>query len=258
LDADWLVQNPDANFLTPEIAEYTRSRAREVIATGGTLHEKRLMANLLSSMPLCFNLFGHLRANMSDAASPLSRIFNLDIAEVNLIEAEWAPSPRENYLNDRTAFDAYVEYITNDGRRGFLGVETKYTELFSAKEYPNPILREVTESSGSGFCAGAADVLKGSRTNQLWRNALLVVKHRDLGDFEFGHVVVLHCDGDEELKPAMNTFQSQLVKPESLLRTVTYQSFINVLMDTSVFKNFAADFKSRYLDLSPVVGMQLN
>jgi transposase len=37
-------------------------RAEQVLKDGGTLDRDRLLRNLLSSMPLCFNLFGQLDA----------------------------------------------------------------------------------------------------------------------------------------------------------------------------------------------------
>jgi hypothetical protein len=46
---------------------------------------------------------------------------------------EWAPELATDYLGDRTAFDAFIEYRTPDHRLHALGIETKLTESFSAK-----------------------------------------------------------------------------------------------------------------------------
>ena len=121
----------DANFLDSVISAYVEQRIPEVHRAGGTLDPNRLRRNMLSSMPLCFNLFGFLRAHRAAASRVLSTVFTLDIAQITQIEVEWAPQP-EQHLGDRTAFDAFIAYQRADGARGFIGVETKYTEPFSS------------------------------------------------------------------------------------------------------------------------------
>lgn len=57
------------------------------------------------------------------------------IKEIKDIKIEYAPrdeqatkEPTKSYLNDRTSFDAYIEYIAEDEKRGGIGIEVKYTE----------------------------------------------------------------------------------------------------------------------------------
>jgi hypothetical protein len=71
------------NFLDQKIASYTERRAEEVIRDGGTLDRDRLRRNLLSSMPLCFNLFGKLQAHRPAAARVLGTLLGLDIAAID-------------------------------------------------------------------------------------------------------------------------------------------------------------------------------
>lgn len=254
LSAAWLAEHPDANFLSPEVIAYVKQRVPEVLKAGGTLDDTRLHSNLLSSMPLCFNLFGHLRAHPHEAATVLSSAFDLDIAVVDRIEVEWAPDPGR-HLRDRTAFDAFVEYRTDDGKRAFVGVETKYTESFSPEEYDTAEYRRVTANPGSGFRPGAADVLKGGATNQLWRNALLVVSLRQRERFEYGHVAVVACENDLGLRKALDAFAQQLDAPSSLLRTVSYERIIDEAARLAALHDWAVAFRTRYLDLSPVEGV---
>ena len=56
-----VAQRNGLNFLDPRIHAYTAERAKAVGDENGTLHEYRLMHNMLSSMPMCFNLFGMVR-----------------------------------------------------------------------------------------------------------------------------------------------------------------------------------------------------
>jgi len=220
-------------------------------AENASIEEHRLRSNLLSSMPLCFNLFGHIREYEHDVAVPLSAALELDIAKVTRIEVEWAPSPAE-HLGDKTAFDAYIEYLDSKGDSGFVGVETKYTESFSQVEYTGDIYTAVTESAGSGFKPGAAEILKEKGTNQLWRNAMLVVSHRDKGGFKSGHVAVVHCEGDQGLERSISAFETQLTDRDSLLRVVSLESVIREMAKVSIFANFAKEFERRYLDLRSI------
>src|SRR6478736_2606003 len=52
----------DLNFLHPSAFAHAELRAKEVQLEGGSLQSKRLFHNMLSSMPLCFNLFGAMRS----------------------------------------------------------------------------------------------------------------------------------------------------------------------------------------------------
>ena len=195
LPAAAVAKQPGLNFLTEEIAVYARTRAEEVKAEHGALDPDRLRRNMLSSMPLCFNLFGALRDYPDAAAEAFAATLDLDIKRVFNIVVEWAPDP-ELHLHDRTAFDAIVRYSTGDGRRAFLGIETKYTEPFSPRRYCSERYVELTEDPEAGFRKDAWKCLKASATNQLWRNALLAHSLRRTSEYDRGHVVVISCEGD--------------------------------------------------------------
>jgi len=248
---EWLSNHPNANFLTKEVIDYVAERVPEVLAQGGAIEETRLMGNLLSSQPLCFNLFGHLRAYPEHAATVLSATFDLDIDKIETIEVEWAPDP-SLHLDDKTAFDAYVQYTTSSGARGFIGVETKYTENFTQQAYDRPEYRRVTEDPANGFKPGAADVLKAKATNQLWRNALLVASVRKLEGFDHGHVAVLACQEDRALTGAVRRLEAQLEDPGSLLRVGNFQELIAEADQIPELSDWASAFHSRYLDLSQI------
>ena len=245
-------QNPELNFLDGDISGYAVERAEQVQAEGGTLDYDRLMYNMLSSMPLCFNLFGYLRKYPVEAAQGLAVVLDLDIEEILDMVVEWAPDS-DAHLGDRTAFDAFVRYRSRDGRRAFLGVETKYTEPFSPRPYDSERYDQITRDVASGFKSGAEHHLRKSVTNQLWRNALLVHSLRSTDEFDDGHVVVLSCEGDNNAKRAIDGLGSQLHEPLSLLRTATYEELMSKFADMTAVRSWAGEFRRRYLDLSPVL-----
>lgn len=249
LPTEALEEQPNLNFLTPEIGEYARERAALVVASGGTLEEDRLCRNMLSSMPLCFNIFGALRQNPSAAAPLLSDLLDLDIAHLDLIEVEWIPKG-EHLLHDRTAFDAIIQYRTTDDRRGLLGVETKYTEPFSRKEYDRPSYRTWTTPE-FGFREGAADRLKAPATNQLWRNLLLAIAtaHNTANPFDQAHILVLAMADDRGAKQALKGLRKELLDPDDHLRSLSLEDLVAAASQTPELKAWADRFHERYLQL---------
>lgn len=232
-------------FEDPVVTAYVEKRAKEALAEGMTLEPNRLYRNMLSSMPLCFNLFGWLRGYKAEAAAALKAVLDLDIAEVTHIEVEWAPKPA--LLGDRSAFDAYIEYLTTDGTPGFLGVETKYTEPFSPSAYNKAAYTSLTEDAASGFLPGAAKHLMGAKTNQFWRNALLALAYRRRRGARPGHAVVLACADDEGPKEALKTFTQWHRDPGTLVRSATLEALVEELHCRPATSARAAEFERRYL-----------
>jgi len=251
LAAESVAARPSLNFLTPEIASYAERRMDEVRAANGTIDEERLRRNMLSPVPLCFNLFGYLRLHAADAAVVLRNALALDIATIERIDVEEAPLPAE-HLGDGTAFDAIVEYRTSRGEAAFLGVETKYTEPFSATEYEAERYTELTEDAQNGFLPGAAKRLKYFETNQLWRTVLLVLSLRAKKQYAFGHAVVVACRGDTAAERALLGLRAELAAPETVLRSVALESLMEGFSHRTAVEDWARAFTQRYLDLGPV------
>ncbi len=249
LPEDEVDRNPGLNFLDDDIAAY----AYERMARPGTIDSDRLKRNMLSSMPLCFNLFGALRRHPVAAARGLTATLNLDIDDILEIKVEWAPDPYL-HLRDRTAFDTFIRYRNAEGRHAFLGVETKYTENPFDEEriYTSPRYTAVTRDSASGFRYGAESRLAEAPTNQLWRNALLVCSLRSTHEFDDGHLVVLSSAENESVAAAVNGLERELHSPKSLVRFATYDDLVARLCAQEELSSWAAKFRQRYLDLSTV------
>ena len=244
--SDAIRENPALNFLNEKIAAYVDQRVPEVLASGGTLDEERLRRNLLSSMPLCFNLFGMLRSVPDSAARVLAKVTGLAIDRIETMEVEWVPEGRHP-LGDRTAFDAWVVYRDGKGRRGFLGVETKYTEPFSRRIYDKERYREITDWPDSGFFPGAADSLRAVESNQLWRNALLAVAVRRALDFDFGHVWVLALAADPHVEAAVSVLERNHRSARNLLLSSSLEELVAAAKYDLPLESWAKDFDERYL-----------
>ena len=129
IDLDF-AKRTKANFLHPDVATAVERRVASP-QKHQTLDETRLYSDLLSSMPLCFNLFGPLATDAELAADVVRRWFPdrcPSDARVQ-VEFELVPPGRADaeWLGDRTAFDAVI-FIEAKDRCSLIGVETKYHE----------------------------------------------------------------------------------------------------------------------------------
>ena len=117
----------------------------------------QLTANMLRSEHIPYNLFTPLETMSEIAADIFSKMIGVPIKQIVSIKIEYAGrGDKSLYLNDRTSFDAFVEYLTPDDKRGGIGIEVKYTE----NEYPlgdkegkdiagdNRLYRDMTVESG--------------------------------------------------------------------------------------------------------------
>jgi hypothetical protein len=208
--------------------------------------------NLLSSMPLCFNLFAKLHCEPAAAATVLGVVLGLDVATVEEVLVEHAPPAAKQLLGDRTAFDAFVRYRTAGGASGFLGIETKYTEPFSPTSFPPGRYEPSPAFTAAGFAPGAAARLAGPATNQLLRNTLLAAATRHTGGYDLGHAVVLTGRDDRAARRAVGLVRAELAEPDRLLRWLSLERLVEQCQLEARLASWAARFRRRYLDLSPV------
>jgi hypothetical protein len=240
---------PDLNFLCDDsFLRYVDQRVPEVQAANGTLEEHRLRHNMLSSMPMAFSFAAALR-QAHDRASIVSGLFGVACHEVIEVFAEWIPErPKSELLNDRTAFDAAILYRCPDGGTGLIGIETKYTEPLSQREYLSDRYVEITERCG-WFRSGAHTDLVGSATNQLWRNAMLAAVTVGL-TVDDAHLAIIGLDEDDSLWDAADSVAAHMAEPKRLLLR-PWNQVVDAVSDTPL-EIFAKRFNQRYLNTTPL------
>jgi hypothetical protein len=239
------------NFLTPHIFEITK---RRLAMRKGIIDPFRLFCNMLSSQPMCFNLFGPLVDNLELATQLVQVILPGEIQTVSKVEFEYAPEPARDYLNDRTAFDAFISFTGTNNWPGFIGIETKLVEAFSTKVYNNLLYKRWTEHTLSPWPAEARTHLQSIEINQLWRDHMLAVAMQLApgSSYGLGRFLLVYHPLDVECVAALNVYM-QLLKPED-------RSFIpmplNILVErwkqsvsTFAEKQWLTNFSLRYLDL---------
>lgn len=234
-----------AQWLTPHIGDYVERRLPDARAEHAAVEEQRLQRNLLSSQPMCFNIFGHLAAYPDASARVLSKVLNREILSVNDVLVEHTPvASRE--LGDRSAFDAFVTITTPAGLE-FVGVETKYTEPFSQKPYERDSYLTASEDLDGWLLPGSYQALVAPATNQLWRTVLLAQLTSMAPDgFVDGSVVVLAAHDDTGATEAVAGVRSQLRNPDRL-QSVVLDALVSAALDEPDLEMWAQLFNARYL-----------
>lgn len=244
--------DPSLNFLRDD--RLARVALERLAENRGTFVKGRLLHNLLSSQPLCVNLFGGLAFHPVEAASVLRSVSGLPVKRVDEVMIEVAPEAAVGILLDRTAFDAYIEYEADDGARCFLGIETKYTEPFSHDldlgDEKRDKYRRIAVRSGAFRRPLGAELLT-PKASQLFRNVLLGLSHSSTSQLR-GHVLVVALEDDLTAAAGVQTVRDELVAPDDCLLSVSIESIIGAASKFPCFAGWAEHFSCRYLDLAPV------
>ena len=232
------------NLMTDEAATAAnRTLARLAERKGpGLVQLDRLQRNLLSSQPLCFNLFGHLSAR-PQALLPWVRSIDPLAAEVTGIDLEVAPTDRPL---GGSAFDAYVVYRRSTGRTGFLGIECKYAEDLVQSQRDPASCKYVKETVPPRWRADATKALDTHGLRQLWYNTLLVQRVLDTTDHEVGRSLVVAMAADDKARAATAEVAAQLTETDSLV-FVPLEDVVAAVTGEDAWKQAFVD---RYLDLA--------
>lgn len=203
-------------------------------------YNKPLYSNLLRSEHIPFNFFIPLDKNKSYAKSVIKEILKTDIKSVDVIKTEYAPPNAEKYLNDRTSFDAYIEYTRPDKSKGIIGIEVKYTEkeykLQPKSKQEKDILNKesayykVTEQCGL-YKPEAIKVLPTDNFRQVWRNHLLgesiLIADRD--KFQHFTSLTLFPADNIHFEKTSKAYIELLNSNENKFLPLTYENFFSIL-----------------------------
>jgi len=176
------------------------------------IDEERLWTNMLSSQPLCFNLFGGMKLDADKANKFFRHLFPDYVAEVNGIYFEHSPG-RGNpaFTADYTAFDVLVVCTTVDGESGFIAIEVKYTETMT--EPPATMRPRYDELSNSVGVYNTPDstALRGNPLQQLWREHMLSRVMIDNDAYSTGRFVVIYPSQNHQCAAAVKSYQKHLI-----------------------------------------------
>jgi hypothetical protein len=200
---------------------------------------ENLYQNMLRSEHIPFNMFIPLNSDKTYFKDVLNSILDDTVKSVDLLKIEYAPQPKESYLNDRTSFDAYIEYTQIDGNKGIIGIEVKYTE----REYPigskekneveNPesVYYSVTKNSNT-YKDESITKLREDNYRQIWRNHLLgesILLH-DKDKFKHFTLITLFPQGNEHFQKVSKEYAGFLkenIKNKCLF--ITFEKLFGLL-----------------------------
>lgn len=240
-----------SNFLSDTIRDVVRAtlEKEEKEPQGKLIKKQRLLEDLLSSQPMCFNLFGELQADLGAATAWARHAWPDRVEAVTRVEFEHSPGRRdERYLGNRTAFDVYVEHTVPGGGEGFIGIEAKYHEdLAEPPAEARARVFEVARESGV-FAAGSHEILVKPPLQQIWYDHLLVLSmlQADKGRWgENGLFVFLHPAANEPSYRVVPEYQRHLETHRTFQR-MTLEECVGALQAT-VGAPWVDAFGRRYL-----------
>ena len=208
LDAEQAKQG--GNFLSPAIAKlaFRESVYREV---GAVIEQERLWTNMLSSQPLCFNLFGSLKLDPGKATRFFQHLFPDYVASIEGIYFEHSPGRGDSaFTEDNTAFDVFVTCTTQDGQPGFIAIEVKYSETMAEPLAAHRSRYDELSSAVGLFKDPDAPALRRNPLQQLWREHLLSRAMIGNGLYATGRFLVIHPAQNHQCAGAVAVYQRHL------------------------------------------------
>ncbi len=245
------------NFLTDRIGALVQYEVYKAKMEGRMISEPRIWNNMLSSQPLCFNLFGELHYDLKLATKYFQKLFPGKIKEVTEVKFEYSPGwENRNYTGDRSAFDVFIEYKNKKSKRGFIAIEVKYAEnMRGSKKNARKIFDDhkkqylpIAKDAGI-FPKSAIEILKGSSLQQIWRDHLLAFATRK--DYDEGFFVFLYPERNEQCKNAVAEY-TKLLSTKSEKKTIfcprTLEKFVSALVQVKR-TGWPKEFRERYLGI---------
>lgn len=249
------------NFLMKETFEYAKERVKNK-RKNETIDEFRLFNNLLSSMPMAFNLFHPLMLLLKSEPKMVTQAVksafnNIPIYEVTEIGLEFIPTPIEKYTKDKSAMDAYIKFLDIKGDKYIIAIETKYTDVLGVNKARNCEEQKLMLIDTNLFRDGFKVLLMEGKVKltQIYRNLLLTERYRVVEGLTDSYSVVLspkeHPSTEEEIKSVV-----KYLKPEYAykLSAVTLEDFVNKMIRflPEYYVQVYERFKSRYLDFTKI------
>ena len=233
---------------------------REALRQRYPTYSKSRDADMLRSEHIPFNLFAPLISRPELTNHLLYRILGVELFPPYQIEPEWAPKSADRYLGDRTSFDTYIKGTDDRGQVVGVGIEVKYTEQgyrlgsSEALRVRNPGSTYWTTTRESGvFTNGGCKLLATDDLRQIWRNHLLGLKMRAVGDLDRFISVTICPSGNGHMSRALSRYQGLLTdEGKSDLLGCTFERYIDFLEGGTEIEEWKAFLQDRYLVKGPV------
>lgn len=246
------LKNEDAEKL---LNYYEGLNVRSVLRKRFPVYSKKRDADMLRSEHIPFNLFAPLTVDHELTKQIIQRTFGINCNEIQKVEFEWAPKPKENYLDDATAFDVYISYLNEKNMISGIGIEVKYTEkaytigLTEKKKVndENSSYWSVARASGV-FLDFANPAFVSDELRQIWRNHLLglaMVQRNEIKDFTS---IIIFPARNLHFLQVIPDYQDLLCDScRNLVYGCTYESYITAISGNEEMEHWKEYLQKRYI-----------
>ena len=250
-----------ANFLSPAAFAYAKEKVAEKETNPDlTLDAYRLFNNMLSSMPMCFNLFSDFRERARDGCGTTRRVLAAMFAEspitaIDSVEVEMLPRPTERYIDDKTAFDAAVLFRDASGLRGLVSIETKYTDKLGVNKASNEDRKFALARDLGLFTDEGLAWYRTHGFDQVARNLLLTLAYAQVEGLDYATNYVLGPAEDKEAPRAVESLRQRLApafRDRILWLPLEHAIERGLGAADEFFTDHLKRFHSRYLDFSQI------
>jgi len=250
-------ENNGKNFLNDYSFRFAKQKVNEKhINPDLTIEEYRLFNNLLSSMPMAFNLFGLLRKiledNPGEASSIARQVFSnihwLD--KVLYIDIEFIPRPIEIYTHDKSAFDVFIKGSDIDGKTGIITIETKYTDLLGSNSSQNKEKKLFLLQSLKLTDTSHLQSYQEKGFGQLERNFLLTLAYKRVHKIHYFEHIILSPKEDKKSIKEIAAFKEKLNKYDDHIHKYNLEQFVIDAQETQSkdYRELVSQFFDRYLN----------
>ena len=215
-----------------------------------TINEYRLYADCLSSMPMCFNLFGLVADDMNKAEKTVKEWWPDTPGKVKDVLFEWSPGRQlaGRFLENRSAFDCAIELELDNGNKGIIGIETKYHEDCKKESLPSKerIDRYKLISDRSRiFKEGYLDMILGTELQQIWQDHILALSMlQDMEtNWEWAKFILVYPEKNPSFDRAAKKY-SDVLLDHSTYEICTIES---LLRTNTIDKSDLEPFRNRYI-----------
>lgn len=244
------------NFLTKHAFDHAMYRVKHK-EKYETIERDRLFNNLLSSQPMAFNLFCPLQQMFEKSPESATKVIkaalpDYSIRELTEIVLEFIPQNYKDLTGDKSAMDAIIKFEDEHGKKGFIAVETKYSENLGAN-----IASRREKSIEAIRCLKRftpdveQSIMKGDTPlTQVYRNFLLSEMY-GLKKGLLSYSIILapkeHPTTVKELESLTNVLRDEY---KEKVKNIYLEDFVNAIIDNcpSEYRVVFERFYDRYLN----------
>ena len=245
-----------SNFITTTAFGYAQHKVLQKKSNKAlTIDEFRLFNNMLSSMPMCFNLFSDLRELLEknpEAATSITKQLFSEISWINTlmhVDVEFIPVPIQDYTNDKSAFDAMILVNDSDGNKGLISIETKYTDVLGSNVSSDSKTKSDLIRKYNIFDDKYASSLARKGYKQIHRNYLLTVAYTKKNNFKHYVNVVISPESDRHSIEEIQELQKHLTGNNQTIIRISLEEFTErgLKCGNGSFSSVMERFRERYL-----------